>query len=189
MTSPDNADTTRLVCIPQWDFRWQLGYIFRHMVKLEASKGYLLRAEATYDNTTNNPNNPFNPPQTISVGEGTTNEMMVVFFAFLEYEEGDELIDMNTVGIPGTGNGPLDLMVYPNPSDGNIRLACWLESNDVSVRILNAAGMEVKEFDFGRQPKGMFATGIDAGDLAAGIYLLEIRSGNLTATRKLILND
>jgi len=76
------------VKIPDWEFHWQDNFVFPNTVKV--SSGSVLKATAFYDNTTNNPDNPNSPPITVSAGENTGDEMMLVFFAFLTYQSGDE---------------------------------------------------------------------------------------------------
>lgn len=91
--SPDRQDTIPLVRIPQWNFRWQYFYTFRHMLKIP--KGYEIIAMATFDNTTDNPENPFFPPRTIRTPQGdmkTTDEMFQFFVTYLPYKPGDEKI-------------------------------------------------------------------------------------------------
>jgi len=87
---PVTNDTVRFVDIPHWDFHWQDNFIFPNTVLLPY--GATIRSEATYDNTVNNEHNPSSPPQNVSVGEGTLNEMMYVFFAYMGYQPGDENI-------------------------------------------------------------------------------------------------
>ena len=60
-------------------------------------KGSTLHIIGTYDNTANNPFNPFNPPQTIwSSGDmRSTDEMMTLLMIFLPYEKGDENIELD----------------------------------------------------------------------------------------------
>jgi hypothetical protein len=41
-------------------------------------------AEATYDKTASNPENPFYPPQDVSYGWSTTNEMMNFIMYYVE---------------------------------------------------------------------------------------------------------
>lgn len=88
------GDTIKLVHIPSWDFRWQEIYRFPHPVKV--TKGSVIHIEGTYDNTTDNPVNPNNPPKTVfSMGDmKTTDEMMTLMMGFLPYKEGDEKIDL-----------------------------------------------------------------------------------------------
>jgi len=85
-----SGDTTRLVYIPRWDFRWQEIYRFRQLVKVK--KGSVIHIECTYDNTAGNPFNPNSPPKNIfSRGDmKTTDEMMTLMMIFLPYKEGDE---------------------------------------------------------------------------------------------------
>jgi hypothetical protein len=84
------GDTIRLAHIPEWDFRWQEIYRFKKLVRIP--QGSRLYIKATYDNTTNNPFNPFKPPQMIfsSANMETTNEMLTMMMVFLPYRKGDE---------------------------------------------------------------------------------------------------
>lgn len=93
LTTPD-GDTIHLVHIPDWDFRWQEIYRFKHLIHVP--KGSTVHIIGTYDNTTGNPLNPFNPPRTIwSFGDmRSTDEMLTLMMVFLPYEKGDENIDL-----------------------------------------------------------------------------------------------
>ncbi len=86
--------TIPLIDIPEWDFEWQGNYDFRQPLYLPA--GTTLYGEAFYDNTTNNPYNPSNPPINVSAGEATNDEMMLIAFAYLPYQNGDENIVVDT---------------------------------------------------------------------------------------------
>jgi hypothetical protein len=74
---PDGT-TRPLIDIPRWDFNWQDDYRFARTFKLP--KGTRLEVEAIYDNSADNPANPSHPPQTVTWGEETTNEMLYCFF-------------------------------------------------------------------------------------------------------------
>ena len=92
-----SGDTIPLIKIDKWDFRWQYYYTFKHPVKLDA--GSTIFVYGTFDNTTRNPNNPFNPPRLINQGNGiesmkTTEEMFQFIFTYMPYIEGDELINL-----------------------------------------------------------------------------------------------
>ena len=89
-TSPNNQDTIPLISIPAWDFNWQGFFTFPTLTKIP--EGYTLHGIASYDNTNANPFNPNDPPQNVTFGEGTTDEMFFVFFDYVLYQEGDELI-------------------------------------------------------------------------------------------------
>ncbi|MEO8087167.1 MAG: cytochrome c [Bacteroidota bacterium] len=89
------GDTIPIIRILKWDFRWQYFYTFNKILKLE--KGTTIFVEGVYDNTENNPLNPFNPPQVVSEREGsmrTTDEMMQFIVTYMPYQTGDESIDL-----------------------------------------------------------------------------------------------
>ncbi|MFO0945823.1 MAG: alkyl hydroperoxide reductase [Planctomycetota bacterium] len=66
----------------QWDFNWQDVYRFREVVHLP--KGTRIDMEAFFDNSTNNPYNPSTPPQRVTFGEETTDEMCICAFRLIE---------------------------------------------------------------------------------------------------------
>lgn len=91
------GDTIPLIRIKNWDFRWQYFYTFEKMLKIPA--GTKIVVEGTFDNTVNNPLNPFNPPRTISEREGsmrTTDEMFQLICTIIPYQTGDENISLKT---------------------------------------------------------------------------------------------
>lgn len=79
-TTP-SGETLQLVNIPEWDFRWQDQYRFQTPQILPA--GTKIHAVATYDNSSDNPNNPSDPPVRVRNGEQTTDEMCMVFFTII----------------------------------------------------------------------------------------------------------
>jgi hypothetical protein len=89
-----NNDTIPLVNIPEWDFRWQEIYRFKKPVLIPL--GSRLVIEASYDNTSNNPFNPNNPPKIVT-SEGdmkSDQEMMTLLMLYVPYEDGDENISL-----------------------------------------------------------------------------------------------
>ena len=91
------GDTIPLIRINRWDFNWQYYYTFPHPLKIPA--GYTIVAEGVYDNTRNNPANPFHPPRRLTarsdfLSMGTTEEMFQFIFTFLPYQVGDETISL-----------------------------------------------------------------------------------------------
>jgi len=77
----DLADgtTQRLVEIDDWSFDWQDSYHFEKPVP--APLGSVLRLRCVFDNSAENPNNPNVPPQPVSWGERTVDEMALAFVA------------------------------------------------------------------------------------------------------------
>lgn len=95
---PVSNDTVRFINIPEWDFHWQGNYVFQNAQLIP--NGTTLKAEAVYDNTSSNPSNPSSPPQLVTLGEGTYDEMMLVFFAYLPYQPNDQYLIIDKRIIP-----------------------------------------------------------------------------------------
>ena len=83
-------DTIHLINIPNWDHNWQEFYRFKKMIKVP--KGSVLHAEAMYDNSIRNDENPYSPPKDIMFewGMNEDSEMMRLVLLYLPYEVGDE---------------------------------------------------------------------------------------------------
>ena len=62
-----------LLEITDWDLDWQDQYVFAKPIDLP--QGTQLAVEIHYDNSENNPENPFSPPQHIAWGRESTDEM------------------------------------------------------------------------------------------------------------------
>ncbi len=89
------GDTIPLIRIKKWDFRWQYFYTFKKMLKIP--RGATIHIEGVYDNTRQNPNNPFSPPRLVAEREGsmrTSDEMFQFIITYLPYQQGDENISL-----------------------------------------------------------------------------------------------
>ncbi len=90
------GDTIPLVRIPVWNFRWQYAYTFKKMLPL--FKGTTINVHGTFDNTSENPDNPFHPPRTAVAPKDrnmrTTDEMFQFFINYVDYQPGDEDISL-----------------------------------------------------------------------------------------------
>jgi mono/diheme cytochrome c family protein len=75
-TYPDGV-VQPLIYIDDWDFHWQGTYTFAKPVPLPA--GTRIDIQAVYDNSSANRRNPSSPPKDVQWGEGTTDEMCIVF--------------------------------------------------------------------------------------------------------------
>lgn len=137
-------DTLPLINIPRWDFDWQGFYNFRTPVIVRSRS--TLHAQATYDNTSNNPDNPNSPPEDVAAGQESTDEMMIVSLLWTRYVPGDEnlvLLDSPPLGSPNCDQTivsveahdfEVPINIFPNPVPHNSR---------ISVRFL--AGITPKE--------------------------------------------
>ncbi len=83
---PDGT-TVPMVWIRDWDFNWQGSYQYVDAVALP--KGTVLKLEAVYDNSADNPKNPSSPPQRVHWGEQTTDEMCLCGVSVVTDAPGD----------------------------------------------------------------------------------------------------
>lgn len=193
-------DTIPLIHIPQWDFDWQGFYIFKYLQKLPA--GYKIYTKAVYDNTTNNPFNPNNPPQNVSFGQNTLDEMFLVYFQYMDYVAGDENVytdsllrlqnqQINSTSVVEREDG-LFLTTYPNPSSDWTTLHYYQEqASEVDLSIYNLQGQRIRQIYTGDLPKGQhyyqWDGRSDSGNrLPAGVYSLRLQTGKRIVTRTII---
>jgi Tfp pilus assembly protein PilF/mono/diheme cytochrome c family protein len=68
-------DGTRqwLIWVKRWDFDWQ--GVFRYSEPVSLPKGTVLSMRYTYDNSSDNPRNPNNPPKRVTGGQKSSEEM------------------------------------------------------------------------------------------------------------------
>ena len=74
---PDSDEETCLISIPEWDFDYQNFYLFDEPYTLE--NGSTIHMECIYDNSADNPSQPNDPPMDVGWGDGTADEMCLVF--------------------------------------------------------------------------------------------------------------
>lgn len=176
------GDTIPLVKIDNWNFHWQGSYYFQHLQKLPI--GTKLHAYATYDNTEDNPNQPSFPPQTVTQGESTTDEMMLIYFAFLAYEPGDENILLDsTLLSSGLSFVPENqdfgtLSVSPNPAKDFVDVSFNLnKQSDYRLSIVAPSGQIVHTSTEQKEsPAGACQERIDISALPPGLYFVEVQT-------------
>jgi hypothetical protein len=76
-TLPDGSKQP-LIQINDWDFNWQNYYQYAKPIHLKA--GTKVEAHWTFDNSADNAANPSQPPQRVTFGEQTTDEMAALIF-------------------------------------------------------------------------------------------------------------
>jgi hypothetical protein len=182
------GDTTNLLSIPHWNFNWQYGYFLTKV--MEIPSGAIMLGEATFDNTTNNPDNPNNPPEDIYEGAQSYDEMMMCNFMTIDYQPGDEdiIMDSSFYGLPTSQVSIADklaLNIYPNPVSDVFHLISDLPAHDVNWELTNLFGVVVKSMKLNHVSKGVYVQDIDVTGLAGGIYQLSIQSGGVMAVKKL----
>ncbi len=78
-----------LLWIKDWDFSWQDTYMLQNLMTLP--KGTRIDGELIYDNSANNPRNPFSPPKEVKWGENSTDEMGSLILNVVPHSPSDAL--------------------------------------------------------------------------------------------------
>ena len=138
--------------------------------------------------------NPNNPPQDVSLGESTTDEMMLFYFTFAFYQPGDENIVIDSTAIvsiydPGFADIIHTPQLYdpsPNPSNEFVNLSFYLpRSSDVVFKIMDLKGAVVQDgmqhFD-----AGLNLHSINMEKISNGEYILEMTADGVRRSKKII---
>lgn len=196
------TDTIPLVKITNWNPNWQGWYTFRRLVKISA--GHTLVSRHVFDNTSNNINNPFNPPQVINSGPTIQDEMLVDSYQYLDYQNGDENVNLDSLlSTDSLFSGPtfvqkaytadkVSAYAYPNPFTQSTTLHYELvEHCQVSIDIYTSTGAHVQTLQNNYQGPGDFSVtwgnGLNNGALAPGAYYYVLRAGSKQLTGKLFM--
>lgn len=172
-----NNDTIHLIDIPNWDFHWQYFYQFQKPILLPA--GSIIHGEATYDNTPNNPYNPNSPPQDVSLGEGTEDEMFLIYMNLSNFIPSDTSTIIDTLShyphdsscrlTPGIVDSThLNVNLYPNPTSGLFKIEGI--NTTYSTIIYNSEGKIVFKGNHSQNEQ------LNINHLSKGIYYLQIKS-------------
>ncbi len=184
-----NGERVNLIRVPEWDFNWQGSYSFDRF--LVAPAGTVIHAEASYDNTVNNPNNPSNPPQFVTWGEGTEDEMYYLPIGFVRYQEGDEDIvfeDPTTSTFDVEFDGSQIYPLQPNPVDDFTIAGFNLEKGQpLHVAIYDMNGQKIRTIrksEFFNM--GEHFINFSTKNLAAGVYVLQMQGKHLLLSQKFV---
>ena len=166
------GDTTTLIDIPQWDFHWQGFYQFQKPILIPA--GSTLYGEGIFDNTSQNNNNPNNPPKTVNLGEGTDDEMFLIYFNYTAFLPGDTSLVIDTSSHynhdASCGNIANSIKInysntfsiYPNPTndllfiDGLGNLSGFTLYGANGQMILSKSNLNCNEIDLSKIPSGIY---------------------------------
>ncbi|HTF06419.1 MAG TPA: T9SS type A sorting domain-containing protein [Bacteroidia bacterium] len=188
------GDTIPLISIPDWSFHWQGSYHYRQPVHVPF--GSVIYAEAFYDNTPNNPDNPNDPPEDVSEGESTTDEMFIIYFAYVSYLPGDEniIIDSSILSsqleiYPSVVKTPQLYDPFPVPAMGNdLTISYFLPAaGETTLELVDANGKVVRVIQNSRAGAGFNTAAMSTQDLAAGTYVLRLTSGGVSKTKTIVL--
>jgi tetratricopeptide (TPR) repeat protein len=79
-----------LISIDHWDFDWQDVYAYTKPISLP--KGTTLRMDVEYDNSSNNPKNPHQPPVRVTYGQQTSDEMAELWLQVVPHTDQDRAV-------------------------------------------------------------------------------------------------
>jgi hypothetical protein len=181
-------DTIPIIKIEEWDFNWQGAYSFKNLKKIPA--GSTIHTIATYDNTVENPLNPNFPPELVTWGEKTTDEMILVGFQYVDYEPGDEdLIITDIKEVKDNANNNRLFPPFPNPTKEVLSITFDLEkAGNLSINLLDLNGRVVRIFAQNeRYTEGQHQLDADLKGLANGAYIIQLEALDFQLTEKVII--
>lgn len=179
------------VNIPQWDFEWQDFYFFKNLIKLP--QGSVFYGSGVYDNTANNPSNPSTPPVGVGPGLNTLDEMFLFYFHYMDYVEGDELINVDSLSkvyLPTKeiyDEFSFNLSVFPNPITAESSIQYELaKASFVSAYIYDIRGQLIQKIYRGHQNIGKHVINWDSSALSQGVYFLSMRINGQNIQQRIV---
>lgn len=190
----NGTDTIPLIHIEDWTYHlYQGGYYFQKPVKIPS--GYTLETERLFDNTATNDNQPNDPLIDINFGTGPSDEIIFDTFQWLDYQAGDELLDMGAIIANDTlfNVGIFELSmrsgiqsyIYPNPATDNLSIYVS-KISEYKASIYSITGQPVLQTDIFRD-----VITIDVKNIPTGLYIIEITNirSNERITKKIVIAD
>lgn len=79
--------------------------------------------------------------------------------------------------------------LFPNPATGNVSVSYNVkEAGIYSLEIANITGVTIKRIDLGNMGSGNYNQNVDIKNLKAGVYIVSLRSGKYTTSKRLIVH-
>jgi len=156
---PDGSAKT-LIHITQWDLNWQAVYRYANPVFLP--KGTTISMRYVYDNSSDNPANPNDPPRRVVAGNRSSDEMAHLWLQVLPHAPPDTAFDLRMLLQEAMARHNLE----KNPADfeAHYNLAAMLQTR-------GAQDEAIKHFELAVRLRPQDATannGLGASLLAAG---------------------
>ena len=129
-------------------------------------------------------------------GTDTDDEMLFDGVLRLNYETGDELIDLESIiasdPLLGVSEAEPELLdwfsIFPNPANGTLKSVFTLRTPCTPVmRLIDVAGREVFSASLGSKPAGLHEWQRSLDDLAPGVYFARLQTCEGTRTKKIIV--
>ncbi len=190
--TPDN-DTIPLIDIPDWKFNWQGLYLYPRLLKIPA--GTVIHTENLYDNTSANPYNPYDPPVDISFGVSTKDEMLIYYFAYTQYQAGDENIVIDSLVALDVEDVFQSEMVqsiqlfdpFPNPAREKVSFNYFIPNSYPSkVKLVDLKGKIIEEKVIPGRLYGYGTESFITSNLPTGVYIIMLENKGIVKEKKFI---
>ena len=138
-TLPDGSART-LIHIPQWDLNWQAVYRYTDPVSLP--KGTTITMRYIYDNSSDNPANPNDPPRRVVAGNRSSDEMAHLWLQVLPHASHEAAFDPRMLLQEAMARHNLE----KNSSDfeAHYNLAAMLQTRGVQDEAIKHFGFAVR---------------------------------------------
>ncbi|MFT6747391.1 MAG: hypothetical protein ACJAZ2_001743 [Glaciecola sp.] len=194
--TPTN-DTIDLGSVSHWDYEWQGFYVYKKLKIIPA--GSKIYGKATYHNTEEKYLHHSDPNEEIHVkevceGPNTTDEMFLIYYQFLDYVDGDEDLNIDSI----LSNSTLfaedtvsarsvtvpNLNISPNPLKKSQNLKIGLpHAGNFSIDISDLNGQVI----YREKITGTARTHTLNATFSAGVYLISLRNKTELFTTKLVV--
>ncbi len=187
----NNFNKTPLISIPDWDFNWQGMYYFNRLIP--AKKGWKIHATATYNNTSQNPFNPNNPPKDITWGEGTEDEMYYLPLLYTPFQEGDENIVFDSTFITPEPEESYEnnrlFNINPNPVTSElVSIPFYLnQGKAITISLYEIRGnfiRTIRKDEF--FSKGKHIVKLNPDHLPVGYYIINIKGTDVNLSGRFV---
>ena len=150
--------------------------------------GAVIKSIGVYDNTTNNPHKPNDPPQDVFAGSTTEDEMFLTFFIWMNYQTGDEDIGQDStlfVTLPELPVTVVEWMIHPVPAVEAITITSFGGVPDaISLRFFHATGRLVL---WGSYSNGLGSQElVDISKLSPGLYYAELATRSKRSVQRFV---
>ncbi len=82
----------------------------------------------------------------------------------------------------------LETQLYPNPARDLVNISYSLDrASDVEILLLDELGRTVRKVNRGQNAQGLHSEQLNVGDLAAGIYYVRLRAGEIVETKAVVI--
>ena len=125
-------------------------------------------------------------------GPYTSDEMLMTFMAYTNYEEGDEYIIIDSsflfpAPIIEIENESV-FKVYPNPASTNITIESDINTRISGIQIIDIYGKEIMHWEnLSNVKQEPFSTSIEVSTYPKGIYFIQLKTAEHNFVKKVII--